>query len=132
MRINETITATLEAVSHFGTKLESHLQSLTVDTRTTILLAVQELLVNIVRHAYNGQDGLIHFDMFMSASEISITVVDGALNALDLNEPIAELDPLDLPESGMGLFIIYQSFDTIEYAHLQPGNRWHLVKRLGD
>ncbi|QPC84950.1 ATP-binding protein [Phototrophicus methaneseepsis] len=125
------LPASLEAVSKFTQGLEKDLQILPIEVRTTFVLAVQELLVNIVQHAYDGMPGRIEFLMKQSASEIVLTVKDYANNAFNVPDTIEAPDPLSLPENGMGMFIIYQSFDEVIYQHVEDGNYWQLTKSLG-
>ena len=131
MDTHTTINATLEAVSKFTGRLETQLEALPVETRTGVVLGIQELLVNIVRHAYAGAEGHIDFDFQYDRTTIHITVTDSARNAFTMPDEIAAPDPLSLPEHGMGLFIIRQSFDDVRYERLANGNRWQLVKSIG-
>lgn len=132
MKLRESFSASLESVSSFTGRLEQCLSSLSINDRTTIVLAVQELLVNIVRHAYAGREGQIEFELNHMAHEIVICVRDFADTEFTPTDNLAELDPLSLPESGMGLYIIQQSFDEVRYKHFADGNEWLLRKTLGD
>lgn len=131
MQENLTIPATLEAVSKFTQSLETQLENLSAETRTLIVLALQELLVNVVEHAYAGMTGTIEIIFNLSVSELQVTITDQAQKAFDMPDDIALPDPLDLPEGGMGLFIIHQSFDRVDYKRLSDGNQWQLSKKLG-
>ena len=118
-----TLNATLQAVSQFSQQLEAHLDHLAIVLRTSIVLAVQELMVNIVQHAYADVSGQIKFSLSQADGRITINVVDQAPRGFDLPETIPEPDPLDLPENGMGLFIIYQSFDAVNYKMLLANSK---------
>lgn len=126
--MKEKIPATLESVSNFNQTLETYLREMPIEDRTALVLAVQELLVNIVRHAYGDVTGFIHFNMEQSNNSVIIMVRDNAQQAFVMPKTIDPPDPLDLPEGGMGLFIIHQVFDLVEYERLPDGNRWHLRK----
>lgn len=126
-----TIQATLEAVSQFTQSLETKLADLTMEMRTSIVLAMQELLVNIVKHAYDGASGQIDIELEQSPHRIHITVLDHGMNTFETPDKITAPDPLDLPEHGMGLFIIHQSFDNVQYKRLSSDNQWQLTKELG-
>ena len=132
MEARVTLSATVEAVSIFTQDLETHLHKLPFEIRTQIVLAVHELLVNIVRHAYRGLEGQIEFEMVKSELEIKILVFDYAENGFSMPDRVSAPDTGDLPEGGMGLYIIQQAFDLVEYEHLARGNRWWLLKTLGD
>jgi len=58
-----TIEATLQAVSDFTASLEAQFSKLTIEDRTAVVLAIQELGVNIVRHAYDGVEGKIEIQI---------------------------------------------------------------------
>jgi anti-sigma regulatory factor (Ser/Thr protein kinase) len=130
MDMQITLDAKLEAVSKSTQQLEIHLQQLALELRTTIVLAVQELLVNIVQHAYDGKQGTIEFAMQQAKDSINIQVRDYAPKAFEKPDQLKAPDPLDLPEHGMGLYIIYQTFDEVAYQRLADGNHWRLVKAL--
>jgi serine/threonine-protein kinase RsbW len=126
------LDATLSTVSRFTESLETDLAALSIEVRTGIVLAVQELLVNIVRHAYEGKSGQIEFELDQSDSQILIQVKDDAEKAFEMPETITAPDLLDLPEHGMGLFIIHQAFDTVDYKRTEGRNHWRLMKLLGE
>jgi serine/threonine-protein kinase RsbW len=128
MKKDILLPATLKAVSQFNIELENVLASVPYDVRVSIVLAVQELCVNIVRHAYAGTPGEIQLQIDLTPQQLTISCFDKGANHLTLPETISMPDPLDLPESGMGLFIIYQTFDKVDYEALPDGNRWQLLK----
>lgn len=131
MNVQAVLPATLEAVSTFTQQLETHLADLPTETSTAIALAVHELLVNIVVHAYTQEKGDIDFQLSGTQELIAITIIDYAPGGFVMPASINEPDPLDLPEHGMGLFIIHQTFDEVTYERLSDTNRWHLKKMLG-
>ena len=130
MHLSETIPATLEAISEFIQSLEQRLESTPLAVRIGITLPLQELCVNIVRHAYEGREGQILIEMNQTGQDMAITVTDSAPKAFTPSTAIVPPDLNELPEGGMGLFIIYQSFDRVIYERLTLGNRWHLTKTL--
>ncbi|MDX2141274.1 MAG: ATP-binding protein [Chloroflexota bacterium] len=127
----ETLPATLEAVSHFVAGIESSFDTLDVSDRTGITLALQELLVNIVVHAYAHLPGDIRVNIQMNDAMVNAVVEDDGPNAYDPERLPKAPDPLDLQEHGMGMFIIQQTFDDVSYARLNTVNHWHLSKRIG-
>lgn len=132
MNIQLTLDATLKSVSSFSQQLESRLESLPIEARTTVVLAVQELLVNVVKHAYAGKPGQIEFVLDQADSCLQIVVTDHADNPFQIPKTVSAPDPMNLPEHGMGLFIIYQSFDKVQYERGDGRNRWQLMKMLGE
>ncbi len=130
MHQKTTIPASLEAVSKFTQDLETAFELTSIELRTIITLAIQEILVNIVQHAYGGASGQIDIDMTLSQQELQFIITDYADNAFEMPDEISEPDPLALQEHGMGMFIIHQSFDNVHYDRLSNGNRWQLRKNL--
>lgn len=131
MNKQTTFPATLESTSHFTQQLDEWMSFLAMDVRTPVVLAVHELLVNIVRHAYAGQAGEITTAIETTANMMRIRIRDFAPNGFDMPEQVAAPDLVDLPEGGMGLYIIQQAFDHVDYQHLADGNVWQLDKALG-
>ncbi|MBZ0303753.1 MAG: ATP-binding protein [Anaerolineae bacterium] len=125
------IAATLQAVSEFTPGLDDLLNFLSLATRTGLVLAVQELCVNIVEHAYAGTPGTIEIELDLDADHLSITVHDRATQHYTPPERIEAPDPQSPPEGSLGIFIIHQVFDRVEYEPLENGNRWTLFKWLG-
>lgn len=125
-----SIPATLENVSNMVADLESLFARLPMEVRTSITLALQELGVNIVRHAYAGEEGTIEVTLDWTDQQLNVVFKDSASNGFEMPDTVKAPDPFDLPEHGMGLFIIQQAFDEVNYEHLAPGNRWTLNKTL--
>ena len=126
-----TITATLQAVSEAVQGFEDQWAHLPSELRTLLLLAMQELCVNIVKHGYAGAAGTIVLLVELDTAQLRVTVHDTAPNAFTMPDEIEAPDPLALPESGWGIFIIHQVFDQVQYERLPDGNCWRLQKALG-
>lgn len=131
MQKQTTFPATLEAASQFTEQLESWMSFLPVDVRTPVVLAIHELLVNIVEHAYAGSAGSIDVELDGPPQKLSFRVRDYATTGFTMPKEVLAPSLIDLPEGGMGLYIIHQSFDVVDYQHLGEGNLWQLVKYLG-
>ncbi len=124
------IPATLQAVSSFTAELDALFAQLPMEVRVKIVLAVQELCVNIVEHAYDGVDGDITMQIKWDASRLELEVTDRAPREFQPPAEITAPDPFSLPEGGMGLFILHQSFDEVTYSRDQDRNIWKLQKTL--
>lgn len=98
--------------------------------RYTIELAIHEACVNIVRHGYQGGQGVIEMVISGSSDELIIDIYDDgpsfdptAAPFPDLNEPQVH---------GYGVFIIRELMDSVTY---QPGptrNRLRLIKKVAE
>ena len=95
-----------------------------------IQLAVNEALANIIEHAYSGRDdGLIELGVEMGEDK------GLAINIRDYGEKVKkdairsrELD--DLQDSGLGVFLINELMDTVEYnTENDEGTSLHLTKK---
>lgn len=131
MESHYTLPATLKAVSQFTHGLETHFQNLELPTRTAVVLAIHELLVNIVQHAYAGAEGQIDLTLMRTNMAMIITINDTAENAFVKPDVVNAPGPQSLPEHGLGLCIVYGAFDTVRYERLARGNRWHLTLTIG-
>lgn len=125
-----TLPATLQAVSNFTQELEEWFLPLPLETRVRVVLAVQELCVNIVQHAYHGQPGEIRVRVEWTPSQLCFHFSDDAPNKLAMPPTIKAPDPLMLQENGMGLFLIHEAFDQVIYEPSQQQSHWRLLKRL--
>jgi len=92
-------------------------------------LAAQEVCANIIDHAYQGMDGnriWIEFQLDESVPQLTALFSDEG-------QPFNNAEPnlSDLPgEGGMGLFLIHQLVDHVEYQRTQNRNTWVLTKTL--
>lgn len=96
-----------------------------------IWLSLHELCVNIIGHAYEEASGTIQVEMKLHASPLAVEIVTvdqgphvfdfGAWRAPDLDDP---------PIHGLGIFLIHQLMDVVEYTPAPGNNRWRLVKLL--
>jgi serine/threonine-protein kinase RsbW len=97
----------------------------------TIQLAVQEICVNIVTHAY---DGIAHgqIQVVMTLDDISRRLV---VELIDHGHPFQpELVPAppldDIQEHGYGLFLARELLDEVHYEARANTNYWRLSKYL--
>lgn len=98
-----------------------------------VVLALHELCVNIMKHAYAGQNGqfTVVFDLQCDPTQIQIETFDTGLRTFDSEQwHTPNLD--DPPIHGLGIFLMQQLMDTVEYKSTPSGNYWRLVKLLPD
>lgn len=96
-----------------------------------IWLSVHELCVNIIKHAYDGAAGTIEVAMHLTDAPLAVEIVtrDQGQNVFDFVSWEAP-DLEDPPIHGLGIFLIRQMMDVVEYAPAASDNRWRLVKFL--
>lgn len=94
-------------------------------------LALQELLTNLVDHAYEGNpNGQIAVRMAGNRGQIFIQTEDTGLPAKIKMEDVHMPDPEDLAEGGYGMAIIRSLMDDVRYETAQGKNVWIMVKNL--
>ena len=94
-----------------------------------IVLAVDEAIANIIRHAYGGRsDGLIELQCRESADGLEISMLDSG-EPPDLSKICAREVGCNLP-GGLGTHIIRDVMDSVSYQRTESGNRFLAAKRL--
>ncbi len=94
-------------------------------------LALHELCTNVIRHGYAGENApqaAIEMQAAQDSAGVSLTVRDYAPNAYEPPADITPPDPLAMPESGWGMYIIHQIMDEVRYTRHSSGNEWQLLK----
>ncbi len=119
--------AELHKVSDF---VERVLDELDSHSRSQMVLAIHELCLNIVEHAYAGAPGNIELEAFLEGGQFELQVHDDGPYAYFGAPEIVPPDPSDYPEGGWGLYILHQVMDNIQYRRLETGNEWRLLKHL--
>ncbi len=129
-RFQETVVLDSEAkqCAPFREKLRALLIKAAFDDKTAggIVLAADEALTNIIRHAYGGKSGRVEIDVRDFSDRMEITFRDHG----------QKFDPTQLPEpelpptkgGGLGVYFMKQLMDKVEYDGKGPGNRLVLTK----
>ncbi len=92
-----------------------------------IVLAVDEVVVNIIRHSYAGKEGkiIIHYRDFSNRIEIAIRDHGKKFDPMKLPPP--ELPPKK--PGGLGIYFVKTLMDKVEYdPSLPDGNQLTLTK----
>lgn len=120
--IGACITAVLQHESPF----------LSQETFTSgITLAVHEVCINIIEHAYGGIPGRITMDINILDDPHRLEII------LNDHGKSFELGDISLPNQGeevqirgYGLYLIHQLMDQVKYIPQTGNNTWKLVKDL--
>lgn len=115
--------------AEFRGKLRALLQQAELDEKKSgeVILAVDEALTNIYRHAYQKQPGKIHLSFQDEEDRVEIWVRDAGKKFNPLTLPAPELPPVK--PGGLGIHLIKNLMDRVEYDDGFPdGNRLGLVK----
>lgn len=127
-----TIPATLAALTEVGGHTRAFVQTCGLGDRdataAALELAVHEIAVNIVRHAYGEQTGgWIHVCYLLDGDDLVVTLGDAGRPFVPA--ALVEPDLLQANEGGYGLFLVRQLVDRLSYTRLVGGNHWEL--RIG-
>jgi anti-sigma regulatory factor (Ser/Thr protein kinase) len=94
-----------------------------------IVLAVDESLTNVIRHAYhNRTDGLMELECRETPEGLEISLLDDG-DAPDMSKICAREVGSDQP-GGLGTHIIKQVMDKCSYLESPDGNRFVATKLL--
>ncbi len=122
IEINKTIRQILT-----GESVENHICN-------AVEICLTEALNNIIKHAYSGNNAkIIDVTLRKNTDYLEIELCDEGIPRENLVINDLNFDPQDvnnLPESGMGLFIIKQLMDEISYYSLNGRNYFTLKKWL--
>jgi len=124
------LNASSEVLSPFRKELRQILEHAGWEKKTTneILLAVDEALTNIIRHAYGGAAGKMTVSVMTTDDRIEIVLEDKGKKFDPTQVPSPDL-PRHRP-GGLGVHFIRTIMDQMIYDDQCPGgNRLRLIKR---
>lgn len=102
--------------------------------RAQIKLAVDELFANICYYAYDSAPGpvTIAFESEPNPPAVIISLIDKGkpYNPLEADEPDVELSGEDRPIGGLGIFLVQNTMDDLNYEYKENQNVLTLKKYL--
>jgi anti-sigma regulatory factor (Ser/Thr protein kinase) len=95
-----------------------------------IILAVDEACSNIIRHSYkNDYNQKIDLTVKLKINRLFISIIDYGIK-FDIHS-IEPRDTGQLKPGGLGIYIIHQVMDGVEYGHTSEGfNKIKMIKNL--
>ncbi len=127
-----TVRSHPENLKQIRTLIKDTVGSRSVSEQLTgsIILAVDEVCSNIIRHGYNNDtEKQIHLALSASADQLVIEITDRGI-CFDITRA-APRDPADIKPGGLGVYIIKQVMDHVEYCQTKDGfNQTRLIKKL--
>jgi serine/threonine-protein kinase RsbW len=97
-------------------------------------LAVVEAANNVVRHAYRLEPGHpLEIVFAVDGERFTLEVADEGIPMPPMGTPVLEFDPTDianLPEGGMGLYLISSVMDEVAYRSEGGRNALSMKRRL--
>lgn len=108
-------------------KIESHILS-------GVDICLTEALNNVIKHAYKGeQNKPIEVIVTKDSNLLEMQIIDSGISRDSFVIKDLDYDPNDidnLPESGMGLYLIKQLMDDLDYYSINGKNYFTLRKYL--
>ncbi|MEI6337919.1 MAG: ATP-binding protein [Verrucomicrobiota bacterium] len=95
-------------------------------------LAIEELLTNCIKYGYDDAgEHLVQISLRMADNQLELTVTDDghAFNPLDLPPPNTNLPVADMPIGGLGIHLLRQMSNRMEYRRIDGKNQLTLWKR---
>ena len=97
-------------------------------------MALEELLVNVASYAYEAGDGMIEviYETDEDKKLLTITIIDEGkeFDPLKRNDPDITLSAADRQIGGLGLFIVKNTMDDVEYKRLNNRNVLIIKKKI--
>lgn len=128
--------ATPDAVEAALAKAVELLSQLQVDRKTAykIRLVLDELLTNVVSYAYENDEGEIEIDYEINNDPrmVTILIIDEGkpFNPLEHEDPELIPNIAERPIGGLGLFIVKNSVDELDYQRQGNQNILTIKKKI--
>ena len=134
-RFQITRAAELEALSVFRQFISDCCSRYQVPNETVLdlKLAVDEACTNIIEHGYKGMDpGSIILSFRIEPDRILVNITDFGhiFEPADAPKPDVEAALEDRALGGLGLYLIYQTMDNIDYQSSEEGNTLTFTKYI--
>ena len=131
-----TITARVENLNDVLAFVDERLEKLDcpVKIQTQIDVAVEELFVNIAHYAYEPEEGdaTIRFTSEEDGAIAAITFIDSGIpyNPLEKPDPDVSLSAEERQIGGLGIYMVKNSMDAVEYDHTDGHNVLTIRKKV--
>ena len=134
-RFQITRAAELESLSVFRGFISDCCAEFQIPNGTVyeLKLAVDEACTNIIEHGYKGMDpGSIILSFRIESDRILVQITDfgHVFEPADAPKPDVDAALEDRQLGGMGLFLIYQTMDNIDYQSSEEGNTLTFTKYI--
>lgn len=132
-----TVPAAMEHFGEMNDFVRRQAQEAGFDAVTVnkILLAAEEILVNVIRYAYPGGAGDLTIACTFTGgnNELSIDIADSGIefNPLLAAPPDTSLPVEERPIGGLGIFIVRKIMDEVRYRRENGRNVLTMIKRRG-
>ena len=103
------------------------------DTATTVELAIEEAVANVMNYAYPLEwEGKIHVKAYASAGKLCFEISDSGIpfDPTTANEADVSLSVQQRSIGGLGIYLIRKYMDSMEYKRVEGRNILTLSKNL--
>ncbi|MBE5917777.1 MAG: ATP-binding protein [Pseudobutyrivibrio ruminis] len=129
-----SVDAKIENLYQITDYVEEKLETIGVSQEhiTSICIAIEEVYVNIASYAYKDEAGKVDLEIDTEDSSIKIRFIDGGTpyNPLEKDDPDINLPADEREQGGLGIFMIKQIMDTVEYEYKDSQNILTLTKHF--
>jgi len=128
----KSTTDNLAAIREF-VKTTAHQAGFSKDVAGKIILAVDEAVTNVIKHAYRySEDGKILISISFIKNKFSISISDKGthFDSKLIKDPDLEEYYEQKRVGGLGMFLMKKLMDDIKYSQLQNRNKVTLIKYL--
>lgn len=133
LKVNADLGRLDEVLSFLETNLEE--AGCPLKLITQICISVEEIFVNIANYAYPQKGGECVLDFSLSQPEkhrkelkLNITDSGAQFNPLEKEDPDITLSAEDRQIGGLGIWMVKQSMDRVEYQYTDLKNQLTLIK----
>ena len=94
------------------------------DLSMNLQLVLEEAATNVILYAYNGEKGEIELNISKSGNRLEFIMSDSGVpfNPLKIEDPDVISDVEERPVGGLGIFLIKQLMDEVDYVRLNGKN----------
>ena len=123
-----TVPAKVESLDQVNAFVEERLESVGTDMgrQMEIMLAVEEIFVNIAKYAYRGTEGeatiIFSFDEETKMAQLEFHDKGIPYDPTSRKAPDITLEPNKRPIGGLGIHIVRQTMDEVKYNFLGGEN----------
>ena len=96
-------------------------------------LALEEAIVNVIRHSYQGKEGKIELALEVDSEEVTVSLKDWGPPF----DPLKGAPPVDSrscleerEEGGLGIYLMRKSVDKVVYIRENEANLLRLTKKM--
>ena len=134
-RYQMTRAAEVESLSAFREFISDCCNRHNVPSETVfeLKLAVDEACTNVIEHGYKGMDpGSIILSFRIESDRILVQLTDfgHVFEPAEAPKPDVKAALEDRPLGGLGLYLIYQMMDNIDYESSEDGNTLTFTKYI--